>query len=299
MKVSINTKHMKILACLSSKTRIKILELLGEGPKNIGELAGLLHVSSAITTRHVSMLEDAGIIHSENIPGKRGLQKVCYLIPQEIILSFEKEARSRNYHMVSIPIGQYVAYKVTPTCGLASTEGYIGMSDDPRYFSDPNRVKAAILWFHTGWVEYRIPSYVLSPQPIHAVEISMEICSEFPNYKENWPSDIHFYLNNVLLGVWTSPGDFGHKEGIYTPQWWRAGSNYGLLKTLRITATGCMLDGIKLSDVTIDHIPMEQGQDLILKIAVPEDARNPGGINLFGKGFGNYQQDIKVIVEYE
>jgi hypothetical protein len=175
-------------------------------------LADHLGISSAITTRHISLLEEAGIIRSENIPGKRGLQKLCHLAVDKITLSFEHQSMGKDYQVVSIPVGQFSAYEVSPPCGLASPEGYIGVCDDPRYFSDPAHVNAALLWFQSGWVEYRIPSYIISSRPIHAIDISLEICSEFPGYKEDWPSDIHFYLNGILIGVWTSPGDFGKKK---------------------------------------------------------------------------------------
>ncbi|MER9545553.1 transcriptional regulator, partial [Mesorhizobium sp. M0437] len=29
-----------------------------------------------------------------------------------------------------------------------------------------------------------------------------------------------------------------------------------------------------------------------VRIGVKDDAKRPGGINIFGKGFGNYDQDI-------
>jgi predicted transcriptional regulator len=102
-----------------------------------------------------------------------------------------------------------------------------------------------------------------------------------------------------LLGIWTSPGDFGEKKGTYTPDWWRAGTEYGLLKTIRITREGSKLDGISLSNVNIDMIPIQYGKDMSFRIAVPEDAANKGGINIFGKGFGNYNQDIDIRVEYD
>jgi len=298
MRVPVSTKHMGLFECLSSRTRVEIIELLGYGPKNIGELADILNVSSSIITRHISILQEAAIVSTESLPGKRGLQKICSLAANEITLVFKKEAQVKNCHTISIPVGQYTAYDVLPACGLASLDGFIGICDDPRYFSDPEHVNAALLWFQTGWVEYRIPSFILTPQPIHAIEISLEICSEFPIYKEDWPSDIHFYINDILLGVWTSPGDFGDKKGVYTPDWWRTGTQYGLLKTIRITSQGTMLDGVPLSDVTVDRLPIQRGKDLYFKIAVPKDSRNPGGVNIFGKGFGNYDQDIEVRVEY-
>jgi predicted transcriptional regulator len=299
MKASINTKNIKLFESLSSSTRIQMLELIGEKARNIGELAALLNISSAITTRHVAMLKDAGLVKTENTPGKRGIQKVCYLATNEIILTFSKNENKKEFKSVSLPIGQYTAYDVVPTCGLASREGFIGVCDDQRYFSDPSHVNAALIWFKTGWVEYRIPSYIISLPALEAIEISLELCSEFPGYKEDWPSDIHFYMNDTLLGVWICPGDFGAAKGAYTPDWWNHGTQHGLLKTIRIAKSGCMLDGIHLSDVNLDQIPIKYGEDLSFRIAIPENSRNPGGVNIFGRGFGNYDQDIEVRVEYE
>lgn len=299
MRIPVSTKYMKLFECLSSQTRIKILELLGEGSKNIGELANILNVSSAIMTRHIAMLENSQLVTSESVPGKRGLQKICSLAADEITLTFHKELQTGKFNEVSIPIGQYVAYEVTPTCGLASTENFIGICDDPRYFSDPSHVKAALLWFQSGFVEYRIPGYIIPPQPINTINISLEICSEFPGYKEDWPSDINFYLNNVLIGTWTSPGDFGDKKGTYTPDWWKSGTQYGLLKTIQITDNGSMIDGVYLSVTSLSDIVIEPGKDMSFRIEVPNSTTHTGGMNLFGKGFGNYDQNIEVRVEYK
>ena len=38
------------------------------------------------------------------------------------------------------PLKKKTTYEVHPTCGLASKEGHIGVNDDPRYFSSPDRV---------------------------------------------------------------------------------------------------------------------------------------------------------------
>lgn len=299
MKASINTKNMKLFESLSSSTRIQMLELIGEKARNIGELASILGISSAITTRHISMLEEAGLVKTENIPGKRGIQKLCHLSTNEIVLTFSKSDNKKEFKSVSIPVGQYTGYDVVPTCGLASKTGFIGVCDDPRYFSDPTHVNAALLWFKSGWIEYRVPSYIIALPSLEAIEISVELCSEFPGYKEDWPSDIHFYLNDVHLGVWTCPGDFGAVKGAYTPDWWNHGTQHGLLKTIRISKSGCILDGIQLSSLTLDQIPIKYGEDLSFRIAVPENSRNSGGVNIFGKGFGNYDQDIEVRIEYE
>ena len=169
----------------------------------------------------------------------------------------------------------------------------------PEVLSYPDRTQAAVVWFASGWVEYSIPSYLFTQGKVQALELSFEICSEYPGYNENWPSDIHFYLNGKLAGVWTSPGDFGGKSGIYTPAWWQHGTKYGLLKTLRITQKGSFLDGTSLSPLTISQLEFPYNKDLSFRIAAPENAKNPGGVNLFGRGFGNYDQNLEVRVSYD
>ena len=63
----------------------------------------------------------------------------------------------------------------------------------------------------------------------------MELSSEVPGTSADWPSDITLAVNGVDVGTWTSPGDFGDKRGVYTPDWWKLkGSQYGKLKNWRI-----------------------------------------------------------------
>lgn len=127
----------------------------------------------------------------------------------------------------------------------------------------------------------------------------MEISSEAPGVCSIWPSDIHFYLNNVNVGRWTSPGDFGDSKGILTPSWWNPHWNqYGLLKLLTINSFGTFIDGIKISDVTLEDLELNYKSDILLKLAVPEETKHVGGLTIFGKNFGNYNQGISVRLVY-
>lgn len=301
MEIQVTTKNLKFFQCFSSETKLKLIELLATEPRNIGELASLLGVSSTIITRHINALENAGIIKSELSPGRRGLQKRCSLAISEASILFDpKEKPSIPASTIAIPIGQFTDHVVTPTCGMASTEQLIGIVDDPRYFSNPDSVGAGLLWFGQGFVEYTIPSYIFSQgNTIDSITISLELCSEFPGYKLDYPSDIHFYLDDVPLGYWTSPGDFGGKKGIYTPAWWTSGTEFGLLKTICINSQGTYVDGNLMSHTTLDDLSINYKDNMRLKIAVPVDAANKGGITIFGKGFGNYDQDIQIQVNYK
>ncbi|MDU5946544.1 MAG: transcriptional regulator, partial [Paenibacillus macerans] len=114
----------------------------------------------------------------------------------------------------------------------------------------------------------------------------------------NYPSDITFALNEVKLGTWTSPGDYGDQRGRFTPDWWPQYTNqYGLLKQLRVTDEGTYMDGVKLSGVTLNDVDIRRKQ-WTLRISVEDDAQHQGGVTLFGKGFGNYDEHLVVELVY-
>ena len=99
--------------------------------------------------------------------------------------------------------------------------------------------------------------------------------------------------------MYTSPGDFGDVKGIFTPEWWYPNWNqYGLLKLLVINKKGTFIDGLKISDVTIDTFKLNYKSTIKFRLGVPDDAQHVGGLTIFGKSFGNYNQDINVRIHY-
>ncbi len=299
MNILISSDNMNFLEAFSSKTRVKIIEMLNERSMNIGEIAEVLGISSTIVARHIQKLENAGIVASEAKKGLRGIQKLCRLSLDSATLQFRRKPANRNVYTFAIPIGQYTNYKVRPTCGLASVKQYIGAVDDPRYFADPSHVEASILWNSCGFVEYRLPNYLLGSQKLKTIEMTFEICSEAPGYNEDWPSEINFDINGKRLGAWLCPGNFGAIRGVFSPAWWPdSNTGYGLLKCVSVNESGSYLDGIKISDTTIGDLGIKFGEEIILRISSDEDAEICGGFCLLGKGFGNYNQDIEVVLSY-
>lgn len=186
---------------LASEVRLQIIRLVAETPMNVKDLAASLGLSSAIVTMHVRKLQDVGIIQSKMIRKDGGTHKMNSLAVDWIGISMPQESgTARKLHEVSVPVGHYTHFDVYPTCGLATSNHVIGQYDDPRYFLDPERMHAHILWFGRGFVEYKIPNYILSGQQINAIELSLEIGSEAPSVNPNWPSDITFMLNGIRLG---------------------------------------------------------------------------------------------------
>ena len=286
---------------LSSKLRVAMLQYIYKNKDTgLNDLAEQFNVSRAAVTQNIKILIDADMVDLKSVSGKRGLRKVCFIKENKFVITLGNHFDSENMYQTEMPIGQYTDYQIYPTCGIATTQALIGVVDDPRYFDAPSRTDAGILWMRKGSVEYRLPNYLEENQYPTEIQISMELSSEAPGVSEKWPSDIFFYFNDTKLGFWTSPGDFGDVRGMYTPEWWFANWNqYGLLKLLSINEQGTFIDGLMISTVTIDELKLNYKSDFKLKLAVPDEAVNIGGMTIFGKGFGNYNQDIKVRVIYK
>ena len=288
---------MKVLKGLASPVRARILKLLHErGKLNVNEISHELRLPQSTVATNVQVLERAGLIGTETINARKGQQKICTARYNEILIRFETEARRRDNDLVevSMPLGLFTSAEVSVPCGLCSTTGIIGLLDVPDSFLDPSRVQAALAWFGRGHVEYKFPNNAkLLGSTVEMIEFSMELSSEVPGTNLNWPSDITLWVNDVQTGTWTSPGDYGDKRGVYTPAWWKLkGSQYGKLKTWRIASSGTFVDGVRLSEVTIDDVQLSQHHSIRMRIGIDERADHPGGVNIFGKGFGNYDQDI-------
>lgn len=118
-------------------------------------------------------------------------------------------------------------------------DGYIGNEDTEYCFYYPERMKAGILWTSSGYVEYKFSNGVPRKRKIKRASISMEICSEAPGYKEDWKSDLTLWVNDVEVGTWTCPGDFGGRRGRLNPPAWPNGSTqYGMQVVWEIRSDG-------------------------------------------------------------
>ncbi|MCR5596409.1 MAG: helix-turn-helix domain-containing protein [Lachnospiraceae bacterium] len=291
---------LELFKALGSDVRIDIIKLLlTHKQMNLNEIAKELKITNGALTSHIKKLESTGLITISNEPSGHGNQKLCSLKKEKILIDFDSPKSNQNVSNVNIKVGHYSDYNIYPTCGLASPTAIIGEVDDTRYFSHPDRYNADILWFTRGYVEYEIPNFIPASQKITQLMISAELSSEAPGINSVWPSDITFSLNDKEIGMWTSPGDFGDVRGIFTPEWWYPNWNqYGLLKLIVINDTGTFLDGLQISDVTINDFDLDFRSKLRFRFSVKDDSEHVGGFTVFGSTFGNYAQDIKVSINY-
>lgn len=288
-------KLLQVVArALGSDIRLRILELLDENSMNIIELAQKLELPVSTVSNNVMVLEEANLIRTERQAGIRGVMKLCSRKKDFISIRLSKPRRQElQSHFQTMPIGHYTDCRITPVCGLLGTHSVIGSMDDEAAFYDQERFNAQLLWFQQGYVEYRFSNQVLKDNWIKCMEISFEVCSEAPNYRLDWPSDITVWVNGVELGTWCCPGDYGGRQGHYSPDWWPLSSTqYGLLKRWRVDETGCSLDDVPISPVTLKELGLMEQPYIGLRIGIKQDAPHQGGINLFGDHFGDHNQAI-------
>ncbi len=296
----VNGPALEVFRALASEPRVAILRYLGDRVVAVNTIASDLELKSSTATMHINILEKAGLIRTELRPASRGLQKVCARTYDELVFDLPRgKHRSHDAVEVDMPIGGFSDFSVAPTCGLVSATGLIGYLDDPSAFYEPERLSTQLLWFRTGFVEYRFPNRIPPGSRADSLQLTAEVCSEAPLHDLDWPSDIGVWVNGIALGEWTCPSDFGGQRGRLTPSWWEEkDSQFGVLKRWLVSRDGTTIDGVKLSNVDLDALGLLPGRPIVVRIGVRPDATNPGGLNLFGREFGNYPQDLNLRIQY-
>jgi predicted transcriptional regulator len=288
------TESVAIFRALASESRARILELLSEKDMNINELSAEIGLAQPSVTKHIQILEDAGLVLSDYLAGPQGMQKRCRRVHDRLVIDMASRKNViEAVAEVEIPIGMFTGVEAFVTCGLATRGHFIGLIDSPLSFVLPDRANAQILWSSGGYVEYIFANTIPLTSAISAIDIAVEICSEAPGYANEYPSDLTVWINGIDIGTWCSPGDLGGTRGRLNPPWWPDNMNQsGLLKVWHIDHEGSSVDGVRISSATIEELGILPWQPTRVRFGVKPNARNQGGFTLFGRGFGNYEQDI-------
>lgn len=290
-----------VAKALSSPVRVKMIALLSLRPMNVNELAEALDLPVSTAALGVRQLEEAGLIHTEIQPGIRGAMKLCSRRVESVSMRLTPEMEDGVSALtLQLPIGSYSeARAIKPDCGLVSEHAWIGEANSPRMFYHPDRLRAQLIFFDSGSLEYRFSLGEIDPVQVEWLEFSMEVSSNAPMYREDWKSDIEVAVNNQALGCYISPGDYGGRRGRLNPSWWSdTSSQFGKLKTWRVDSSGSTLDGEPIGSTSLSDLGLEASDYIALRIGVREDAQHTGGINLFGEKFGDHPQGIVMRVGY-
>ena len=197
-----------------------------------------------------------------------------------------------------LQIGHYSNYAVLSPCGLADSLQMRAQENDPRVFSYPQHLDAEILWFHDGYIEYRIPNLLPENQRIVQLTISLEMSSADQGAAAESGSLISFALNDQPLCSWITEPEI-NSRGIYTPLWWKNHQcQHGHLKMLVINEMGIFIDGVKAQEPGTGWTFLDSHNEMRLRIETHPFEGHDGGVAIYGSSFGNYKQNIQAIVHY-
>lgn len=288
---------------LYSEARVKILQMLCDRTMSVYEIASAMNIPASSAALHIRELEDADLINVEYMPGVRGSRKMCSVKWDTVnvkITNGEELSPGERTETISIPVGSYFDCRVIPTCGIVNEQGYIGADDDPAAFFLPGRMTAQLIWTGGGYLEYRVPLTIDADAIITGLEVSAELCSEAPNSRNDWKSDITLWINGTETATYTSPSDFGERRGRLTPMWWSdLMTQHGELITFSVNENGSEVNGKNTTDVNLKMLKLDQKRFFTVRFGIKEQAENDGGMNIFGERFGDFNQDILVSIRYK
>lgn len=290
----------ELFKVLSSSVRRGILKILQVAPSTVQSMANSLGMSRSSVTRHVQSLCDSGLVTTDRSNGSQNGHRLCRLKYDRIVVTFEGPSQVREaVDETEMPIGLFSHVEASPPCGLAGANGIIGSLDDPSSFLLPERAGARFLWIGRGFVEYVFPNRLQPGAEVSRLELAMEVGSEIALHRVDAASDITIWINGVEIGAWTSMGGLGEKRGRLTPAWWwNTRTQYGMLKVWSVDAEGSYVDGSPVSAQTLKDLDLACHKPIVLRIGVKPDAANRAGFNIFGRGFGNYEQDLTLRLHY-
>lgn len=281
---------------LSSPIRRKILNLLVHRSYSVLELSKANDVALSTMSFHLKILKEAGLIKMISSPNKRGNEKNVSKPCRGIHINLVSDDFSKKgTYTFDLPIGSYVNFDISPPCSMFSRDSQIGELDTPSNFYLPQRMDAQLISFFSGYLEYRISNQKIKDEKVKSFMFSLELCSECPNYNHQWKSDITFWINDIEVCTYRSPGDFGNRRGMLNPAWYQEQlTQYGLLKKITIDNDGTWLDNELISPIKVNELELNKKDYISLKLGVKSNSHYVGGINLFGKEFGDHNQNIEI-----
>ena len=290
----------KIGKALSSKLRLKILQQIQLAPMTITELAKINKITTSTVIFHTTLLEKANLIQMRFKPGKKGKTQVFFLGYGEINIDYNLEKTiEEKTHIQSMPIGHYTYARFDDYVLFATVKEMHRIDQNDAF--NPMIKNAELIWTGGGMLEYSFSNKFAFENDIREISISLEICSEIFGHLNDWKSDITFAINGVELLTYTSPGDYGGKIGKLNPDWWCTSyTQYGDLITISINNEGTFLNNQLVNrKIVISNLNLRDSNRLLFSLYNKKDAEHYGGFNLFGKNFGNYEQDIVLSAVYD
>lgn len=303
-----------ISTALSNPIRRRIIREIANKHRSVTELSKLLNIPDSTISFHVSILTKVGILNIVETKRRKGNEKFINLGSFDFninlgVKDIVEDNRKIEKITLSIPVGTFSNVNAKAPCGIANREGTISSSDVPEALYSSNRMTANLIWMACGTIEYKIPLLgfeqkdnhlsIYSKHNIQAIRFTLELCSECPNYDEHYRSDITFWIDDIELGTYESPGDYGGRRGRYTSEAINIGSTqFGNLVLVEIRENGTYINNQKIGIKTIKDLNLGNKKLITLRFGNKTESRNKGGFNLFGSKCGDFDQDIEFTIYY-
>jgi len=294
-----NTQAIEsICKALSSPVRLSMVRQLHESPMTIMELAKRNGITNSTAIFHLNILQESGIVKVKYLPSQKGIAQVNFIAFQNVILTRDGGKTSGDIMIdeQSLGVGCYAD---------ASLDSF-GFATDKELFHitvsefDQRRFGATLIWTFGGTATYHFPNFNFRSKRVTKLQFSLELCSETTCYRNDWKSDIFFAVNGVEVAHYLSPGDFGGERARFTPSWWpRNMTQYGKLVVVDVTDEGTFVNHEKVSDKTLADVAPCRDNKIAFTVFNKKDSTYYGGFNLFGRGAGNYDQDIVLTTYYQ
>ena len=84
-KSEIQLLHAEVCQALADPTRIMLLYLLADGPKNVGELGAALEINQPTVSRHLKVLRERGLVDTE----RQGTVIIYHLTDRRVIQALD------------------------------------------------------------------------------------------------------------------------------------------------------------------------------------------------------------------
>ncbi len=291
----------KLCDALSSPVRLQILRLLQKPPhhRTAPEISKALKIPKTTLLHHLDKLEKMKLLGTTyRYTEKRAYKLYGRHLKGANIKFYYTETPSEHVKTktISLGVGQFSDFQGDSFNFNTQTKQYSYMLDS---CFGSERLNAQLIYTYKGIVTYTFNNLAQNETP-KEISLSLEICSEAPFYDNSHLSDISFWFNGVKIAEYRCLGDYGERRGILNPEWWPSvNTQYGKLATLTITEEGTFLNGIQQPQgKKLSELNLSKCRKIDISLGNDSTAEHPGGFNIFGRCFGDYQQDVELTFKF-
>ena len=294
-----------ICNALGNEKRLCVLKALNVPPYvfSVSRLSKELKLPISTLMHHLNILEKACLVKYEYHSSPKGDIRMYRRGIKTVTLSLYNTDREKKKELLTsiqnVKVGMFSEF-YGEILNIATRDNLYYTRDGNCFI--PQRYDAELVFSPLGIIEYYFDNSLAKKHKITGLLLSFEICSEAPFYDANYKSSVTFWINGVYLTTHTLIGDFGDRPGKLNPEWWAKLKNtqHGQILTVSVNDSGVFINGLLVNNkVRISDLQLEKGNKTSFKLGNEDTATHPGGFNLFGSGFGDYEQDIVLQLTYE